>query len=441
MVNDRFVFPEGFLWGTATASHQVEGGNENNDWWAWEQMPGRISDGSRCGLASDWWHRAEEDLSVAAELGQNSHRLSLEWSRLEPNEGAWDEMAVARYRQILGYMRSIGLKPMITIHHFTLPLWLYERGGWENERTEECFVRYARRVVETFGDLCDLWCTVNEPMLYALYSYVYGYWPPGNGGIRVALNVVRHMARAHVQAYQAIHEQQANAMVGYAKHLRIFDPANPMKRRDRALARFLDYLFNEIELVAFASGTLLVPLGWKLSYQKKARFLDFIGLNYYSRDLVEPDLHRSKDFYIRRSTTPGVPFIPGWGEVYPEGLYRALKRLSDWGLPIYVTEFGVSDGDDTLRPRFIVTHVAAMCRALREGVPLQGAYFWTLVDNFEWAAGWSARFGLISLDSATQTRKLRRSAQIYQRIAQTNSLERALVDEFAPGLVTELFDS
>ncbi len=440
MANDRFVFPEGFLWGTATASHQVEGGNENNDWWAWEQMPGRISDGSRCGLASDWWHRAEEDLSAAAALGQNSHRLSLEWSRLEPREGAWDEHAVERYRQILGHMHSIGLRPMITIHHFTLPLWLYERGGWENERTVEYFVRYAGRVVEAFGDLCDLWCTVNEPMLYALYSHVYGYWPPGSGGMRVALNVVRHMARAHVQAYQVIHQQQPNAIVGYAKHLRIFDPANPARRWDRILARFTDYLFNEIELVAFAQNTLLVPLGREFRYHKDARFLDFIGLNYYSRDLVQLDLHRPEDFYIRRSATPGVDFVPGWGEIYPEGLYRALKRLSDWGLPIYVTEFGVSDRDDTLRPRFIVTHVAAMCRALREGVPLQGAYFWTLVDNFEWAAGWSARFGLISLDPETQARSPRGSAQIYRRIAQVNGLERALVDDLAPELAVDLFD-
>ena len=177
-VADRrhLAFPEGFLWGTATASHQVEGGNTQNDWWALGAGPGHIQDGTRSGLASDWWGsvregpgeaagRAEQDLAMAAQLGQNTHRLSLEWSRLEPEQGAWNEAAVDRYRQILGFLRDHGMTPMITLHHFTLPLWAADQGGWENEASVGWFTRYVERCYDAFGDLCNLWCTINEPLV------------------------------------------------------------------------------------------------------------------------------------------------------------------------------------------------------------------------------------------------------------------------------------
>jgi beta-glucosidase len=434
------AFPQGFLWGTATSSHQVEGGNENNDWWAWEQVPGRIHDGSRCGLASDWWHRAEEDLAVAAQLGQNAHRLSLEWSRLEPSDGAWHEPSVIRYRQILSHMRSLGIKPMVTLFHFTLPLWVYERGGWESDYAVRRFARYVARVVDTFGDLCNLWCTINEPMLYAVYGYVFGVWPPGSGGLRAAGMAFRNMARAHAQAYELIHARQAGALVGFAKHLRLFDPMDPRRPFDRIAAHVLDYLFNDTTLAAFVDGTFLLPLGAHLR-PGPAKLADYIGVNYYSRDMVQFDPRYRDEFGMHRFANPGSEIsMAGWGEVYPAGLYRALRRLASFGLPIYVTEFGVPDNDDSKRPRFIITHVAAMRRAIEEGVPLRGAYFWSLVDNFEWAEGWGARFGLLSLDPASQARTLKPSALVYRRIAQANGLERSLVQEVAPDLVPALFD-
>ena len=435
----KLDFPAGFLWGTATAAHQVEGGNENNDWWAWEQVPGRIKDAGRSGLASDWWHRAEEDLATAAALGQNSHRLSLEWSRLEPIEGAWDEAAASRYRQIITFMRAHALRPMITLFHFTLPLWLSERGGWENEQTVGAFLRFVERVIDSFGDLCDLWCTFNEPMLYCTYGYLFGLWPPGSGGGGAARVALRHMSTAHRMAYEVLHRRQPHAMVGIAKHLRPFDPANPRRWADRAAAKVLDHLFNEAELAAFTEGELLFPFGRQLRSHGPAVLADFVGLNYYSRDMVAFDLRHKDEFFLHRFANPASDFsMEGWGEIYPEGLYRALVRLAEYGRPIYLTEFGIPDNEDRKRPRFIVTHVAQMHRAITEGVPLRGGYFWSLVDNFEWAAGWSARFGLIALDPATQARRLTRSAEVYRRIATANGLESSLVAEVAPDLVATL---
>jgi beta-glucosidase len=433
------AFPAGFLWGTATAAHQVEGGNENNDWWAWEQYPGRIVDGTRSGLACDWWHRAEEDLALAARGGQNSHRLSLEWSRLEPQEGRWSEAAVARYRQILTAMRDLGLEPLVTLWHFSLPLWLYEQGGWENERCIGLYLRFVERALDAFGDLCHFWCTINEPEIYAYDGYVSGKWPPGRGGLRAARTVLRHLALAHARAYVAIHQRQPAAQVGLAKHLRPFDPADPRRWADRAAAGLLEHLFNEAVLAAFCEGTLLFPLGWARKRQGASRWVDYIGLNYYSRDLVTLDLARRDEFYLHRFADPQAEYsMDGWGEIHPQGLTRALLRLAEWRVPLYVTEFGIPDNDDSQRPRFILSHVAAIHRAWRAGADVRGAYFWSLVDNFEWAAGWSARFGLIGLDPQTQQRTPRGSAAIYARIAQANALPADLVRQVAPELAGEL---
>jgi beta-glucosidase len=172
-------FPDGFLWGTATSAHQVEGQNTNNQWWDWEQQPGRIWRGDRSGDACGWWRDAEGDLDRAAALGQNAHRLSIEWSRVEPREGLFDVNAVERYRALLESLRRRGLKPMVTLHHFTNPRWLEAQGGWLHPATPQRFARFAAHAVMALGDLCELWCTINEPLVYALMSYVLSRWPPG----------------------------------------------------------------------------------------------------------------------------------------------------------------------------------------------------------------------------------------------------------------------
>ncbi|MBC7237830.1 MAG: glycoside hydrolase family 1 protein [Chloroflexi bacterium] len=443
-VDDCLFFPAGFLWGTATAAHQVEGGNENNDWWVWEQMPGRVRDGGRSGLAADWWHRAEEDLARAAQWGQNSHRLSLEWSRLEPRPGAWDEDVAARYRRMLGTMRALGLTPMITLHHFTLPLWAYERGGWQHPEMASWFIRFVSRVVETFGEHCQLWCTLNEPLVQIAYGYVLGIWPPGNRGLLAARRALLHMRDAHIGAYETIHQRQPHAQVGIAKHIHLFEEANPRSVLDRLGAAFLDHLFNESGLAALVDGELLLPIGLMRRPTRQARWADFIGVNYYWRSRVRFDTMHARAVFLGELPMPGAsPSMNGWGMLCPEGLYYALKRVALWGKPIYITEFGVLDNgvvDEEPRSRAILEHVAAIYRAIREGVDVRGAYYWSLVDCFEWAEGWSVRFGLMHLDPDNQERRLKPGSRVYERVARANGLERSLVSELAPEMVMVLFD-
>ena len=340
--NAKLAFPEGFLWGSATSSYQVEGGNENNDWWAWEHIPGRIRDGSRCGPASDWWHRAETDLDTAAQLGQNTHRLSLEWSRIEPEEGAWDDAAIVRYRQILSAMRELDILPLVTLHHFTLPLWLYERGGWEYERAATHFARYVNRVVAALSDLCQIWCTINEPMVHLAYGYIYGLWPPGYGGWRGARRAFRHMAEAHAKAYEVIHHRQPNASVGYAKQIHLFDPAHPGRWRDRIVARAVDHLFNESALAAYADGTLLFPFGRERRDGGVVKWLppggSMAATSNGGSEPVEPS--------SCKTYSPAVPFMPETSTVYvpvaAAGCVNSALRPS--AAPLSFPSIGIPDG-------------------------------------------------------------------------------------------------
>ncbi|MBM4465807.1 MAG: glycoside hydrolase family 1 protein [Chloroflexi bacterium] len=426
-------FPKGFLWGTATSAHQVEGNNRNNDWWEWEKEPGHILDGSRSALACDWWNRAEGDFDLAQEMGHNAHRLSLEWSRIEPREGEWDDDAMARYRQMLVGLRERGLEPMVTLHHFTNPLWLVEKGGWETEAVVPLFERYVTRVAEELGDLIGLWSVLNEPNIYAMLSYAGGRWPPGKRSLPLAFKVLGNMLIAHGRAYRVIHRLQPRAQVGIAHAMRVFDPADPSSRLDRWAAWIPDYIFNRLTLTALTEGVLGFPLALNRRVPELVDSADFLGLNYYTRDLVAFDARRPGELFGRRFYAEGAEMSDGgYSEVYPEGLYRLLKRLAAYGKPIYVTENGLPDADDDQRPRFILTHLAATHRAIEEGAPVKGYFHWTLVDNFEWAEGWTLRFGLIALNVETQKRTIRRSGQLYQEICQTAAITEDMVERYAP---------
>ncbi|MFQ5593687.1 MAG: glycoside hydrolase family 1 protein [Anaerolineae bacterium] len=413
------TFPNGFLWGTATAAHQVEGGNFNNDWWAWEQA-GHIVDGGTCRIACDWWLRAEADFDRAAALGQNAHRLSIEWSRIEPTRGKWNDAAIARYRQMLVALRQRGITPIVTLHHFTNPLWLAREGGWERPSVVEDFRRFTEKVVGELGELVKLWVTINEPMVYVFQGYFEGRWPPGKKNPVAGIRVARHMVMAHAAAYHTIHRLQPETQVGIAKHMRVFDPltSSPL---DRAVARLQDFLFNRVFLEALTDGVFRLPPRRRIADAIDSQ--DFIGLNYYARDRVAFDLRSPATLFGRLTTTPGAETGPsGWGEMYPEGIYRLLKRLSRWRKPIYITECGVPDTADMDRPRFLTSHLQEVHRAIQEGVPVQGFFHWTLVDNFEWVEGWSMRFGLIGLDVETQERRPKPAAQVYAGICQSNRL-------------------
>lgn len=430
------AFPAGFRWGVATSSHQCEGDTTNNQWWAWEQA-GHIKTGDHVGKACDWWANAEADFDRAQALGLNALRLALEWSRIEPQPGAWDATAIARYRQMLRALRERGLEPLVTLHHFTHPLWFEQSGAFLASDAVGLFTRYAERVVQELGDLCDFWCTINEPNVYCTFGYQIGDFPPGRrGDVRATVRAQAAMAHAHAAAYRAIHRLQPAARVGWAQHYNIFDPANPTNPLDRLVAHIQDDAFNEFFPRAVFAGDASFPtrlLAGDLSDVRGT--FDYIALNCYGRDLVRCDPRLPLELFGRRFAPPGVPqgdigVGELYGEIYPAGIGRVIDRVRHLGKPIYITENGVADREDRLRPWVIAEAARAMHAAIARGADVRGYYHWSLVDNFEWAEGWGMRFGLFGLDPTTQARTARPSADLYAAIARANALTPAMLAHY-----------
>lgn len=445
MTSAGLTFPAGFLWGVATSSHQFEGDNTNNQWHAWEEQ-GRVRNGDRSGLACDWWNHAERDFDLAHALGLNALRLSIEWSRIEPLPGKWNDGALARYRAMLTGLRQRGITPMVTLHHFTNPLWFEARGAFLARDAVDRFAKYAAFVADGLGDLCDLWCTINEPNVYSAFGYYFGIFPPGKiGGLVDVMRVRGTLARAHAAAYHAIHDHAPHAQVGWAHHFNLFDPARPQNPFDRRIAQLQDTAFNDFFLPALQYGTVAWPYRLITGDLADVRgTADFVGINVYYRDMVEFDLAHVGELFGRRFVTPGAQRGDNAaelmvGETYPAGIKRVAERLSVLGIPIYVTENGVSDAHDRVRPWLVAQAAATIHATLREGLDVRGYFHWSLVDNFEWSYGWWSHFGLFALDRVTQMRTARKSARLYSAIAQQNALTPALVAAYVPDAVPVRF--
>ncbi|HEB65967.1 MAG TPA: glycoside hydrolase family 1 protein [Chloroflexi bacterium] len=438
MPQATFHFPRGFLWGTATAAHQVEGNNTNNTWYAWEQA-GHTAAPS--GLACDWWGgRWREDLDRAAESGQNAHRFSVEWSRIQPEPERWDEAALDHYRQMLQGMYERGLTPLVTLHHFSDPLWFAEQGGWENEGAIKRFVRFAEKVVEALKEYTTLWCTFNEPNVYATMGYVAGDFPPGRAGdFGAAQRVMLNMVRAHVAAYEAIHRIHPVARVGLVLNYRGFAPARGWMPFDAWIARLQSRLYNDLIPATLRDGVFR-GLGRRVRLPEARGKQDYLGINYYTRDLVAFVPWKPADLFSRRFYPPEAPLSEtGFIAHQPEGMFEALKWGLQFNVPLIVTENGVEDSRDTLRPRYLAEHIHQVWRAVNFNWPVKGYFHWTLVDNFEWERGWTQRFGLWALDTETQARRKRPSADLYAAICRENGISYAMVAQYAPDALPALF--
>jgi beta-glucosidase len=439
MAEAAFHFPKGFRWGTATSAHQVEGGNTRNDWWAWEEQPGRILRGDRSGLACDWWGgRWKEDLDRAAAGGQTAHRFSVEWSRIEPEPGRWDEHALEYYREMIAGMHERGIEPMVTLHHFTNPLWLAEDGGWDNENVVSRFETFTRKTVSALKDLVDFWCTINEPNIYMYCAFASDAFPPGRKDVRAALRVMRNQILAHAAAYHAIHEIQPNARVGIAIQYRGMTPhtASPL---DGLAAGVQSRISNDLMPLALQDGRLRFPIG-RERLPQAAHTQDYIGVNYYSCDHVSFDLGKPGELFARRFYPKGADLSDiGWNANMPEGMSRAIRWAESFGLPIHITENGIEDDADRIRPRYLIQHLHRIWKAVNTGAPVRSYYHWSLVDNFEWERGWTQRFGLWALDPQTQQRTERASGRLYDEICKENGVTSDMVRRYAPEIYDVLF--
>ena len=402
-----FHFPDRFLWGAATASHQVEGGNRWNDWWEFEQA-GRVAQPS--GDACRHYELYERDFDQARELGHNAHRFSLEWSRIEPRPGEWNEAAIEHYRDVVAALRRRGMEPIVGLHHFTNPAWFAHDGGWLHPAAPARFARYVERAATALPDV-KYWITVNEPTVFAKNAYVGGGWPPGvRQSWRQAAGAMRGMARAHMAAYRVLHRLVPESRVGFAHSAPYIQPCRPGNARDRLAARIRDFLLNR---------AFFRLIGGR-------RTLDFAGINYYNRTIVRAagrglGLLAGRECLEDHHPDRGPVSDIGW-EVYPPGLGRILDSYAGLGVPLMITENGIATRDETLRSAFLRSHLAELAGALSRGVPVIGYLYWTLMDNFEWSLGFGPRFGLLETDFDTQRRTPRPAALELAKVCRTNRL-------------------
>ncbi len=449
MAEAAHTFPASFLWGTATAGYQMEGQSTNTDFWQWEQTPGTILGGRLSGNACDWWNgrRWQEDFDRAAADGHTALRLSVEWSRVQPGRDRWDDDALDHYRQMVQGLRQRGLTPMVTLHHFASPLWATEPGHhvWETGEVVPLFEQYTRKVVAALGEYVDLWCTINEPNNLMALSWVLGTRPPQKKDIVLGLRVAANILRAHAAAYRAIHGAQPGAMVGLPVHFRWTVPARAGFALDEWVTRTQFNQFSTLFVDAAATGRLRRPLIWPAAVPEAKGTQDFIGLQYYTTDVVRFDLSNPTELFGRRSFPADAELDDmaatgheGYAN-YPQGMFDSLRWAHGFKLPIYITENGFGVNEDDVRRRYLISHLRQVWRAVNFNWDVRGYFHWSLLDNFEWDNGWEHRFGLYALDPDTQVRTPRPSAHLFSEIARTHTLSSDMVTRYAPELKAEMF--
>ena len=489
-----YFIDAGFLFGSATAAYQVEGGNHAADWYEWEQVPldgGSCTKILHCDSADngpDHYELFAQDLAQAKAMGHNAYRFSIEWSRVEPTQGTYDPAEISHYHDVLAACKANGLVPMVTLEHYTLPQWLHGVkpgasgasdsdwvGGWRglagetpgpNAALVQAFGKFAGDMAKEYGAEVDLWISINEPMVVVAADYVQGSFPPGALlHLTDARNAVVNQAYGNAAAYDAIHANDTlsaagsgpPALVGIAQNMPIvlLDPtADP--KTGPPVRQQMDYIANWLFLNAIVAGNLDTHFDGSYSHPGDAQGegtalsalagrADFIGVNYYSTEVVTPieggipDAQGSKlalPALLGENTDPSVPHSdpPASEQIYPQGMHDILMAVSGRFplLPIYVTENGIADASDSQRPAFVVQHIQAMQQAMAEGADVRGYFHWALMDNFEWAYGFTPEYGLMKVDytAPSRTRTVRGGANAYSAIIAAGGVTPAIVKQW-----------
>jgi beta-glucosidase len=432
-----------FLWGAATSGHQVDGGNTRSDWWAWEKE-GHCEGGACSGPAADHWNRYQEDLRLAHEMGLNSYRFSIEWARIEPEEGRWDEEALGWYLKLLTECERLNLVPMLTLHHFTSPKWFADKGGFTAKNSPELFARFTEKVAKTLGSRVPLWCTLNEPMVLAIGTYIGKFMPPALYSPERAGEACRNLLDSHVRAYDILHTQiterqgpwkEMPIQVGIAHNFLDFKPDRKWHPMERILTWAFRSFYNQSWIDAIMGkkqhfGVIgLMARAKPLKSALGRRTADFIGVNYYTKAYLRwrpkdasegasADLPIGISFARRKEPISDL----GWA-VHPRGLGKILRYCHSHKLPIYITENGIADREDRLRGEYLLGHLEEIAKVREEGVDIRGYYHWSLIDNFEWIKGFGPRFGLVAIDYNDFKRSPRKSSLLYKKIIQAHTKE------------------
>jgi beta-glucosidase len=393
MASTAPAFPDGFRWGTATAAHQIEGGNWNNDWWRWEHTPGsgcKESSGDAC----DSWNRWPEDVALLRELGFTDYRFSIEWSRIEPEDGEHSVAALDRYARQCEALLEAGIEPVVTFHHFTTPRWLADQGGWTNPVTADRFADFCERSARHLAGVMRRACTINEPNIVATIGYLLGAFPPGQQD-----RALRHTANevfvdAHRKAVEAIRSAAPGVPVGLTLSMDDYQAVDGGEAKRDQIRRSMEDVFLEA-----TAGD------------------DFVGVQTYSRSRIGPD--------GRVPAEEGVPTLIMGYEYYPQALEATIRRAWDvtrGEVPILVTENGIGTDDDAQRMAYVRTALEGVLACLADGIDVRGYTYWSLLDNFEWAFGYGPRFGITDCDRNTFARTPKASARWLGRVARANAL-------------------
>lgn len=402
------VFPKNFLFGAATSSYQVEGNNTNSDWWAWEEEFAGKEKGpyEKSGIACDSYNRFEEDFKLAKELNQSIQRISLEWSRIEPEEGKFSEEAIEHYGKVLDSIRNNGMKTFVTLWHFSNPKWFRDKKGWGNLKAPFYFARYSELVAQRLGDKIDYFATLNEPVVYITLRHLLKRWMPQKStSILDFFDGWIGLVRGHFAAYKAIKKVNENFEVGIVENVMYMEPFKKT---------FVNRLICAIRK----------RLQFKIFLSIVAKKSDFIGVNYYFHDVVT-----LRGIFIDSRSIETASEKSDWGwEICPQGLYFVLKEVAAFGKPVFVTENGLADAQDEKRESFIVRHLYWMHKAITEGCDVRGYMHWSLLDNFEWAEGYKWKFGLIEVDRERNLeRRIRSSALSYADICKKGEISNELL--------------
>jgi beta-glucosidase len=388
-------FPHGFRWGTATAAHQIEGGNYNNDWWRWEHTPSSgVAESS--GDACDSWNLWAEDVALVHDLGFDHYRFSIEWSRIEPSPGEWSQAALDNYRRQCLALREYGIEPVVTFHHFTTPTWLADQGGWESADTPKRFGHLCERAAGALAADGTLGraCTLNEPNVVALMGWVMGMFPPGKSEPEVASKVTDNLVDAHRIAVDAIRSAAKGVPVGLTLSMTDYQPAEGGEERTEKIRDIHEDVF-----LRATDGD------------------DFLGVQTYTRMVIGPDGWKGPQ--------PGVPTLPMGYEYWPAALEACLRRawsVTDGKVPLWVTENGIGTEDDDQRRAYVDEALQGVLRAMADGIDIRGYTYWSLMDNFEWTYGYGPKFGLAEVDRVTFARRPKSSARWLSAVARRNLL-------------------
>ncbi len=443
--NNSLKFPKGFLWGVGSSAYQFEGDSINTQWYEFEKA-GSIRTGEPSGKACDWWNNAEKDFDIAQSMGLNSLRISVSWARIEPEEGVFNPEAIERYREMLSALIERDIRPIICLHHFAHPVWFEKKGAFLSPTCVDDFTRFVKFTVSELYDLCNIWITINEPNVYAAEGYLDGNHPPAiHGSLPRYFRVLGNMARCHAAAYHIIHTIQREALVSFANHFIILTHAKDQPF-DRFATRIASDAFNNV-FFNMLQGQKLPPFcGLKECTEPLKGTFDFIGVNIYGGADVAFDIFKPQMGFVRRikpkNGRTGDLDPDGeamFGEIYPQGIKIVVDKLAHYGKPFFVLENGIPDRDDKLRPWVIACAARTIHDLLEQRYKIMGYHHWSLVDNFEWALGYSMKFGLVEMDPATQERKPRRSASFFSEIAKANAMTKEMIKRYAPEAMGEIF--